>query len=77
MWARGRTQGFLLGPVLGLLACRVRYSLGTLLTWWDTYRDLDDGQDPTTTLMYFINMIVNFIINEHMMYLVMILDGYH
>ena len=49
MWAQGRTRDFLLGSILGLLACRVRWSLGTLLMQQDTSCNLDNGQTPTIT----------------------------
>jgi len=50
VWARGRIRDFLHGPVLVLLACRVHWSLGTVLTQRDTCRDLDKGQNRTTTI---------------------------
>jgi len=45
---RGKVRGFLLGPAIVQLVCRVCYLLKMLLMRWDTYHDLDKGQNMTT-----------------------------
>ena len=52
MWVSGRTRSFLLGLVLHLLACGVRWSLGMLLMQRDICCNLDKDQNLTTTAMY-------------------------
>ena len=49
MWTRGKVRGFLLGPAMVQLVCRVCCSLEMLLMRWDMCHDLDEGQNLATT----------------------------
>ena len=54
VWTLGKAWGFLLGPLMVQLVCRVCYSLEMFLMRWDTCRDFNEGQNLLTTRFFFL-----------------------
>ena len=48
VWTPSKIRGFLFGPAMAQLVCRVCCSLEMLLMRWDTCHDLDESQNLTT-----------------------------